>query len=332
MTEESKALVAKPIEPPHPLPIPAARALMFGTDNPREIVARASEIAKVLKDVVTQQGLISRIGNKDYLQLEAWTFLGQMAGGFTTMTAWSRPLMDGETCVGYEARVEVIDSFGTVRGGAEAQCLRSEGNWKKRDSFALRSMAQTRAAGKALRGVLGFIAVLAGYEGCPEEDMPQSMPRQKMPSPAQGAAEMGAAFDEDIAKSKAEFAEFQALCLALQNAKTVEDVERTEAALDAPTCLVKDPKLRQQVHKKAGAVRAEFARAEKAASGAKPKATPADVEAHLKSLNAARSSEDLDRCVESMNRFRWSKIDRERLGDKLAMRRTDFELAGKEQA
>jgi hypothetical protein len=60
---------------------------------------------------------------------------------------------------------------GRVIGAGEAMCTRSERNWSRRDTFALRSMAQTRACSRALRTVLAFVMVLAGKETTPAEEM-----------------------------------------------------------------------------------------------------------------------------------------------------------------
>ena len=51
-------------------------------------------------------------------------------------------------------------------------CSRGERTWAKRDDYALRSMAQTRAISKAMRGPLGFVMTLAGFEATPLEEMP----------------------------------------------------------------------------------------------------------------------------------------------------------------
>jgi hypothetical protein len=143
---------------------------VFAASSPAETVARATDAANVLKQVITQAGLIAKIGGKDYLTVEAWTTLGVMCG-VTARTQWSREI-DG----GWEAAVEVVNANGLVIGRAEAECLRSERNWQKRDDYAIRSMAQTRAMGKALRMPLGWIAVLAGYEATPAEEMPANGP------------------------------------------------------------------------------------------------------------------------------------------------------------
>jgi hypothetical protein len=88
---------------------------------------------------------------------------------------WTREYKDPATgdAIGWEARVQVADRDGNVRGEGEASCLRTEANWKQRDDFALRSMAQTRAMGKAYRMALSYIVGLAGYQTTPAEEMPE---------------------------------------------------------------------------------------------------------------------------------------------------------------
>jgi hypothetical protein len=68
-----------------------------------------------------------------------------------------------------------MDSAGHEVAAAESMCLRSERSWAKRDEFAVRSMAQTRASGKALRLALGYIVTLAGWEALPAEEITDEM-------------------------------------------------------------------------------------------------------------------------------------------------------------
>lgn len=70
----------------------------------------------------------------------------------------------------WEARVEVYKD-GALIAGAEAMVSRSEDSWKTRDDHALRSMAQTRATGKAIAGAARWIVALAGYSATPAEEM-----------------------------------------------------------------------------------------------------------------------------------------------------------------
>ncbi len=139
---------------------------LFGTDDPDEVLARATNVAKALDGVLGQTGLTLNISGRKYVKVEGWTFLGNLVGVFPR-TAWSRAI-DG----GWEARVEAVTRDGAVVGAAEAVCMRAEKNWSNRDDYALRSMAQTRAMGKALRMPLGFIAVLAGYDPLPADEVP----------------------------------------------------------------------------------------------------------------------------------------------------------------
>jgi hypothetical protein len=95
--------------------------------------------------------------------------------GVTAVPVWTKPL-DGEApagrSFGFEARVEARTLDGRVIGAAEAMCTRNERRWKSADDYAIRSMAQTRATSKALRGPLGFVVTLAGYQATPAEEMP----------------------------------------------------------------------------------------------------------------------------------------------------------------
>jgi hypothetical protein len=164
---------------------PAAPAL-FGTDDPGQIIEKAKKVAVVLNDVITQQKLYTTISGKRYVLVEGWTTLGALCNVFAK-TEWTHPIENG-----WEAAVVVVNGQGVEIGRAEAQCLRSERNWKSRDDFALKSMAQTRAMGKALRMPLGWIAVLSGYESTPAEEMPaqaqDDVPFEPSPAADQGAS------------------------------------------------------------------------------------------------------------------------------------------------
>lgn len=138
---------------------------LFKTDDPIEIVRRATEVADALNDVLKRKNLTSRIQNKDHVNVEGWTLCGAMLGVFP-IVEWTRPVEGG-----WEARVEARTRDGAVVGAAEAQCLRTEKRWAKADDYSIRSMAQTRAISKALRAPLGFIVVLAGYEATPDAEM-----------------------------------------------------------------------------------------------------------------------------------------------------------------
>ena len=141
-----------PYEPP---PVPN----LFGAD-PELALQRMAELATPLADVIEAKKLYATISGRRHITAEGWTTLGGMLG-VVPVVCWTRP---NETADGYVARVEARTLDGRVVGAAESECSRAESKWRNRDPYAIRSMAQTRAIGRALRAPLGQIVVLAGYE------------------------------------------------------------------------------------------------------------------------------------------------------------------------
>lgn len=146
---------------------PDHSATLFRTDDPVEVLTRATEVADALAPAIEQRKLFASISGKKHITVEGWTTLGAMLG-VTPICVWTRKTDDG-----WEARVEARTLDGRTIGAAEAQCTRSEAMWANRDDYALRSMAQTRATSKALGSVLRFVVTLAGYSGTPAEEMPR---------------------------------------------------------------------------------------------------------------------------------------------------------------
>ena len=150
--------------PYEPAPLPT----LFGTSDPRRALEKMSEVATVLVEVIKDRKLFARISGHEHITAEGWTTLGGMLG-VVPVVVWTRP---NETNDGYLARVEARTLDGRVVGAAESECSRAERHWKRADPYAIRSMAQTRAIGRALRAPLGQIVVLAGYEPALAEEMP----------------------------------------------------------------------------------------------------------------------------------------------------------------
>jgi hypothetical protein len=153
----------------------ASSQTLFRTDDPVEVIERATKAADALKKVIAQRGMVQNIQGREHVLVAGWQTLGSMLG-VVPVVAWTRPLEDNN---GWEARVEARTLDGRTVGAAEAMCTKDERTWKKRDDYALRSMAQTRATSKALRGPLGFIITLAGYSDTPAEEMPSDPIREK---------------------------------------------------------------------------------------------------------------------------------------------------------
>lgn len=156
--------------------------------DPEAEVEWASRCAKALvKAINGNPQLKVGISGRDYIKVEGWQTLGAMTKIDHVEVVWCREYTPpgGSQPIGWEARVEVRDRDGNVRGTGEAMCVRTETNWKSRDEFALRSMAQTRAMGKAYRMALSYVVSLAGYEATPAEEMPQFTPTHTKSQPEQ---------------------------------------------------------------------------------------------------------------------------------------------------
>lgn len=151
-------------------PAPVGQVSIYRSQDPKEQLQEAMDRASVLVEVVRKQGLAKKLGgDKEHVQVEAWQFLGSQFGLIADIE-WTKELEDG-----WEARAALIRlADGAVLTHADAECRRSESNWKNRDSYAIRSMAQTRAVSKVFRNALSSVMVMAGFSGTPAEEMDHS--------------------------------------------------------------------------------------------------------------------------------------------------------------
>ncbi|MBD3293370.1 MAG: hypothetical protein GF393_10630 [Armatimonadia bacterium] len=136
--------------------------------NPATMVQQATTMADTLKDVIDKRGLAVEIRGRRHVKVEGWTTLLAMLG-VTPREVTCDEVEPGR----YVAVVELVNASDRVIGRASAECARTEHTWKDRDAYALRSMAQTRATGKAARLAFSWIVTLAGYDPTPFEEMPR---------------------------------------------------------------------------------------------------------------------------------------------------------------
>lgn len=177
--EPGGEIIAVPVEPAPP-------ANLFNTDDPAEFVNRARLVADALKDVIVQRELFVMVQGKPHVQVEGWQLLGSMLG--VTAVCVNTVPVDG----GFMATVEARTMDGRVVGRADAICSKNEkrGPWKNADDYARLSMAQTRATSKALKGPLGFVLSLAGYQTTPAEEMTFAEPDKPADAEAVDVAPM----------------------------------------------------------------------------------------------------------------------------------------------
>lgn len=161
--EESSALIVPPQA--HSLAIQRA---------PDVVLEEATRAAKALAQVIEGKPKKVTFNGKTYLQFEDWQTLGRFYG--VTAVARSTKFVefgsDESSIQGFEAQADaLLVSTGQIISSAEALCLDDESNWSGKPLFQLKSMAQTRACAKALRNVLAWVVVLAGYAPTPAEEM-----------------------------------------------------------------------------------------------------------------------------------------------------------------
>lgn len=157
---------------------------------PKQVLAEAQDAAKALQSVVSKSTL--KFNGKQYLSFEHWQTCGRFYG--ITAKIVSTEVIDIDGVKGFIAKAEAINTqTGAVVSAAESMCMNDEKNWSNKPLFQLRSMAQTRACAKALRNVLAWVVVLAGYEPSVAEEMtgdergegkPEIKPPQSRPSQA----------------------------------------------------------------------------------------------------------------------------------------------------
>src|SRR4030067_1833603 len=158
--------------------------------NPKDVIQRASEIAKDLAKIVEDRKLYTPISGKKYVRVEGWETLGAMLGVLPREVEGKTLRYEDGT---YEATVELIRvGDGAIIGRGSAICGMDEPTWSKRLEYARRSMAIPRATGKANRLSFSWIMTLAGCGPTPAEEMSdivegeaRELPQPQQQKPAQ---------------------------------------------------------------------------------------------------------------------------------------------------
>lgn len=134
---------------------------------------QALDLAKHLKQYAIQNSLTCKIQGKDYAMVEAWGFAGSQLGIIPIMQSCDRIEAEGEIKYKATVRLENITT-GKLMGQAFAICSNKESKKKTFDEYAIASMAQTRATGKAYRLLIGWFMKASGFEPTPAEEMDET--------------------------------------------------------------------------------------------------------------------------------------------------------------
>jgi len=124
-------------------------------------------MAIVVKDYVVQNKLYTPIAGKNYVNVEGWQFAGGLLGLFPRVVK-VESLAENK----WLAQVDIVNkNNNSVASTGFAICSKEESKKRSFDEYAILSMAQTRAIGKAYRNLIGWIMKLAGYEATPAEEI-----------------------------------------------------------------------------------------------------------------------------------------------------------------
>lgn len=156
------------------------RAVTMGAlATPEDRLERAERVAAVLGPRLANPPY-SRPGRRGKaITITGWTLAGHLAGYVfgspvgPVVTLTDHMVVNGNVR-GFRAVCEARTAEGQLLATAEHECTDKEEHWRDEDRYALRSMAETRAAVKALRFALGWIVALCGeqFELTPAEELP----------------------------------------------------------------------------------------------------------------------------------------------------------------
>jgi hypothetical protein len=132
--------------------------------------AQSLQLASELKRFVKEQKLTVNIKGKEYPLVESWQWAGAQLGLYPQLNYISNHSTDTE--VKYLAEVNIC-KWGTneIISKGVAICSNKEANKRQWDEYAILSMAQTRATGKAFRNLISWLMKAAGFEATPAEEM-----------------------------------------------------------------------------------------------------------------------------------------------------------------
>lgn len=138
-----------------------------GTSHQVAHQRQATEIASICKDIVTKTA--QNIQGRKYVRVEGWQSIANAYGCVASAKDVER-IETGFRAIG---QVRKMDT-GVVICEAEGFVGDDERTWAKRDEFAKRAMAQTRAISRACRSAFAFIVTYmdAGLETTPAEEVP----------------------------------------------------------------------------------------------------------------------------------------------------------------
>jgi hypothetical protein len=187
------------------------------TNQPRFDLINSDSMLNLSKDLaklIKEKGLSSNIQGKQFVNVEGWQFAGASLGLMPIITETTdltrRGTEPGQVEIKYMAKCEVRNiNTGQLVATGVAICSNFEHSKKRFDEYAILSMAQTRAIGKAYRNLLAWLMKAAGFEATPAEEMdfaPADAPKKPSQTVQEVVAEIVEEEEIDIDAVKMEIA------------------------------------------------------------------------------------------------------------------------------
>jgi hypothetical protein len=187
------------------------------TNQPRFDLINSDSMLNLSKDLaklIKEKGLSSNIQGKQFVNVEGWQFAGASLGLMPIITETTdltrRGTEPGQVEIKYMAKCEVRNiNTGQLVATGVAICSNFEHSKKRFDEYAILSMAQTRAIGKAYRNLLAWLMKAAGFEATPAEEMDFALaeaPKKPTQTVQEVVAEIVEEEEVDIDAIKAEIA------------------------------------------------------------------------------------------------------------------------------
>jgi hypothetical protein len=125
------------------------------------------QAAKRIKEYIVKNNLSVTIAGHQYVLVEGWQFAGSLMHIYPMIVC-----VEDKGQNKWMVKADIIDGrTDKVVGTGYALCSKAEAKKASFDEYAILSMAQTRAIGKAFRNRIGWIIKLAGYEPTPAEEI-----------------------------------------------------------------------------------------------------------------------------------------------------------------
>ena len=150
--------------------------------NPGAIVKRNEEVCRIVGPIVRAK-YTQVIQGRNYLTVQGAQAIASSLG-YTSGTASLRHVEPTESVAGYWEATCTVLLNGVIVGSGIGSVFDDERPWNTRPQFARQMMAQTRATGRALKGVMGWAFAALDYEGSIAEEMPEEATRRPQEAPA----------------------------------------------------------------------------------------------------------------------------------------------------